>query len=107
MPPGRLRITGNRSVEEAKVYYPTWDEFKDFNKFMQKVELDGVVESGIIKVVPPKEWVPRKAGYELETLNYNIARPITQKFTPVSFCKKFQSKNSFLIQSFRLFFLRR
>lgn len=84
MPPDSRRMAGNRSVAEAKVYRPTWDEFKDFNKFMEKVELDGAGDGGIIKVVPPKEWVPRKSGYQIEDLNFDIAKPILQKFTPVS-----------------------
>ncbi|KAJ3217873.1 Lysine-specific demethylase 4B [Dinochytrium kinnereticum] len=37
------------------VFRPTYDEFKDFNTFMNAVEPYGRV-AGIIKVVPPKEW---------------------------------------------------
>lgn len=31
------------------------DQFRDFAKFVQKVDQYGM-KSGIIKVIPPKEW---------------------------------------------------
>ena len=42
------------------------DEFKDFDKFLKYVESQGAHKAGIIKVVPPEEWIPRKEGYELD-----------------------------------------
>ena len=37
------------------VFKPTMEEFKDFEGYMNKVECWGS-KSGIIKVIPPKEW---------------------------------------------------
>jgi hypothetical protein len=37
------------------IFTPTLDEFKDFKLFMESVEEYGK-KSGIIKVIPPKEW---------------------------------------------------
>ncbi|KAM7219772.1 hypothetical protein V8F06_004806 [Rhypophila decipiens] len=37
------------------VFKPTMKEFKDFKRFMEKVDSYGM-KSGIIKIVPPKEW---------------------------------------------------
>jgi hypothetical protein len=37
------------------VFQPTINDFDDFEGFMEKVESWGV-KSGIVKIVPPKEW---------------------------------------------------
>ena len=37
------------------VFKPTMEEFKDFEGYMNKVECWGS-KSGIVKVIPPKEW---------------------------------------------------
>ncbi len=80
-----MRRMGNGiPISEARVYRPTWEEFQDFNKFIEKIEADGAGEAGICKVIPPKEWVPRKAGYNLNDMDFVIDRPVLQKFTPVS-----------------------
>lgn len=37
------------------VFKPTMDEFRDFESYMNKIECWGM-RSGIVKVIPPKEW---------------------------------------------------
>ncbi|KAG1121963.1 hypothetical protein G6F42_011921 [Rhizopus arrhizus] len=37
------------------IFTPTWDEFKDFKAFVESIEEYGK-ESGIVKIIPPKEW---------------------------------------------------
>lgn len=37
------------------VFKPTYEEFRDFYRFMKAIDKYGM-ESGIVKVVPPKEW---------------------------------------------------
>ena len=37
------------------VFKPTMDEFADFEGYMAKIECWGL-KSGIVKVIPPKEW---------------------------------------------------
>ncbi|KAF8910268.1 jmjN domain-containing protein [Mucidula mucida] len=37
------------------VFKPTMDEFRDFEGYMNKIECWGM-RSGIVKVIPPKEW---------------------------------------------------
>ncbi|KAG6459988.1 hypothetical protein O3G_MSEX011691 [Manduca sexta] len=64
-----------------QVFRPTWDEFKDFNKYIQYMESKGAHKAGLAKVIPPPEWVPRKAGYDLEQLNVTIPAPICQVVT--------------------------
>ncbi|XP_037954475.1 probable lysine-specific demethylase 4B isoform X3 [Teleopsis dalmanni] len=61
------------------VFHPTWEEFKDFPKYINYIESQGAHKAGLAKVVPPPEWVPRKSGYEdLDALNITIPAPICQ-----------------------------
>lgn len=64
-----------------QVFRPTWEEFKDFNKYVQYMESKGAHKAGLAKVIPPPEWVPRKSGYDLEQLNVTIPSPICQVVT--------------------------
>ena len=40
----------NTNVPTIMVFRPTWDEFKDFNKYMKFVESVGAHEAGLAKV---------------------------------------------------------
>ena len=82
------------------VFHPTYDEFKDFSKYIAYIESKGAHKAGLAKVsfhfmkiivfcyvvinffhlqiIPPKEWVPRKAGYNVEDINVTIPAPICQ-----------------------------
>jgi len=79
-------------IPEAKIYRPSWEEFQDFKKFMEKIEADGAGEAGICKIIPPKEWVPRKAGYNISEMDFLIDRPVLQKFIQFSDRGAFQTK---------------
>lgn len=37
------------------VFKPTMDQFRSFKKFVEKIDKYGM-KSGIVKVIPPKEW---------------------------------------------------
>uniref|UniRef100_A0A1B0CN51 [histone H3]-trimethyl-L-lysine(9) demethylase n=1 Tax=Lutzomyia longipalpis TaxID=7200 RepID=A0A1B0CN51_LUTLO len=60
----------------AMIFKPTWEEFKDFPKFLQYMESQGAHKAGLAKIVPPVEWV--KAGYDIENINIKIPAPIRQ-----------------------------
>lgn len=64
-----------------QTFRPTWDEFKDFNKFIQYMESKGAHKAGLAKVIPPPEWVPRKNGYDLASMDITIPSPICQVVT--------------------------
>lgn len=64
-----------------QTFRPTWEEFKDFNKYIQYMESRGAHKAGLAKVIPPPEWVPRKSGYNLDELNVTIPSPICQVVT--------------------------
>ncbi|GBG28067.1 Lysine-specific demethylase 4A [Hondaea fermentalgiana] len=40
---------------EAPVFRPTMEEFQDFERFVEKIEVAGA-KAGLVKVIPPKEW---------------------------------------------------
>lgn len=72
---------GSSGGMAIQVFRPTWEEFKDFNKYVQYMESKGAHKAGLAKVIPPPEWVPRKAGYDLDQLNVTIPSPICQVVT--------------------------
>jgi [histone H3]-trimethyl-L-lysine9/36 demethylase len=50
----------NRSIlTNVPVFRPTWDEFKDFPKYIDYIETQGAHKVGLAKIIPPKEWNPR------------------------------------------------
>lgn len=71
----------NSSKPRIMVFRPTWEEFKDFSKYIQHMESHGAHKAGLAKVIPPQEWVPRKSGYNLDDLNLTIPAPICQVVT--------------------------
>ncbi|EEB88006.1 hypothetical protein MPER_14414, partial [Moniliophthora perniciosa FA553] len=59
------------------VFKPTMDEFRDFETYMKKVERWGMY-SGIIKVIPPKEWKDALPPLKNQLSNVKIKTPIEQ-----------------------------
>ena len=73
----------NDSTEaRIMVFRPTFEEFKNFTKYIDYMESQGAHKAGLAKVVPPGEWIPRKKGYEdLNALDVTIPAPICQVVT--------------------------
>ena len=69
-------------TQSIMVFRPTWEEFKDFNKYLEFIEASGAHKAGLAKIIPPKEWVPRRSGYNLEKnkdiADLRIPQPICQ-----------------------------
>ncbi|XP_055620621.1 probable lysine-specific demethylase 4B isoform X2 [Toxorhynchites rutilus septentrionalis] len=63
---------------KIQVFRPTWEEFKDFAKYIEYIESQGAHKAGLAKIIPPPEWKPRKNGYDLDGLNLTIPAPICQ-----------------------------
>ncbi|XP_074788170.1 lysine-specific demethylase 4C isoform X3 [Athene noctua] len=61
------------------IFRPSMDEFRDFNKYLVYMESQGAHRAGVAKVIPPKEWKPRKHYSDIEDLV--IPAPIQQKVT--------------------------
>ncbi|XP_072381216.1 uncharacterized protein [Diabrotica undecimpunctata] len=68
-------------IPNIMVFRPTWEEFKDFSKYIQHMESKMAHKAGLAKVIPPSEWVPRKSGYNVDDLNVTIPAPICQVVT--------------------------
>jgi jumonji domain-containing protein 2 len=65
---------------EVPVFYPTFDEFRHFSSYISKIESLGAHEIGLAKIVPPKEWTPRKLGYKQKQINEtSVKNPIKQE----------------------------
>ncbi|XP_044302036.1 lysine-specific demethylase 4C isoform X1 [Varanus komodoensis] len=60
-------------------FRPTMDEFREFNKYLAYMESKGAHRAGLAKVIPPKEWKPRKSYDDIDCLM--IPAPIQQMVT--------------------------
>ncbi|GIY16831.1 lysine-specific demethylase 4C [Caerostris extrusa] len=52
------------------------EEFKDFNSYLEFIEMKGAHKAGLAKIIPPEGWKPRKKGYD--DINLTIPSPISQ-----------------------------
>lgn len=69
---------------KIQTFRPTWEEFKDFKKYIQYIESQGAHRAGLAKIIPPKEFVPRKQGYsDLTKLKVSIKKPLCQVVSKV------------------------
>ncbi|KAI1805121.1 hypothetical protein F4811DRAFT_517406 [Daldinia bambusicola] len=59
------------------VFKPNMHQFKDFKKFMTKVDCYGM-KSGIIKVIPPKEWTDKRPPLDDMIKQIRVREPIKQ-----------------------------
>ncbi|KAF4628181.1 hypothetical protein G7Y89_g9973 [Cudoniella acicularis] len=65
------------SNDGVPVFKPNMDQFKDFTKFMVKVNSYGM-RSGIIKVIPPAEWKAAQPRLDEAVKKIKIKEPIKQ-----------------------------
>lgn len=71
--------SGGHNMPKIMVFKPTWEEFKDFNNYVKFMESQGAHKAGLAKIIPPKEWVPRRGGYD--DVDITIPAPISQMVT--------------------------
>ncbi|KAL2806952.1 lysine-specific demethylase 4E, partial [Daubentonia madagascariensis] len=57
-------------------FYPTMEEFTDFNKYIAYMESQGAHQAGLAKVIPPKEWKARQTYDDISDIL--IATPLQQ-----------------------------
>ncbi|OJJ49854.1 hypothetical protein ASPZODRAFT_1046496 [Penicilliopsis zonata CBS 506.65] len=55
------------------------DQFRDFQAFIQKVDKYGM-QSGIVKVIPPKEWTGSLPALDEAVKKIRVKNPIMQEF---------------------------
>ncbi|XP_063978608.1 lysine-specific demethylase 4A-like isoform X2 [Diachasmimorpha longicaudata] len=75
-----VRDTSGRTPR-IQVFRPTYEEFKNFPKYVEYMESKGAHKAGLAKVIPPPEWIPRKGGYDVESMDLTIPAPICQVVT--------------------------
>ncbi|KAK5796217.1 hypothetical protein VI817_005502 [Penicillium citrinum] len=61
------------------VFKPTMDQFRDFQKFINKIDKYGM-QAGIVKVVPPKEWTESLSPLDEAVKSIRVKNPIMQEF---------------------------
>ncbi|KAG6040591.1 hypothetical protein E4U41_007784 [Claviceps citrina] len=59
------------------IFRPTWNQFKDFKRFMKKVDCYGM-KSGIIKIIPPSEWKAAQPPLDELVKTIRVREPIKQ-----------------------------
>uniref|UniRef100_A0A8C3VR72 Lysine demethylase 4D n=1 Tax=Catagonus wagneri TaxID=51154 RepID=A0A8C3VR72_9CETA len=57
-------------------FYPTLEEFEDFNQYIAYMESQGAHRAGLAKVIPPKGWKARQTYDDIS--NILIAAPLQQ-----------------------------
>ena len=80
----KSRASAPTQFTEVLTFKPTIEEFSNFSKYVAYMESVGAHKAGIAKVIPPKEWIPRKKGYNVDNLAINVSSPLKQKITPAN-----------------------
>ncbi|CAI5777361.1 lysine-specific demethylase 4A [Podarcis lilfordi] len=82
-------------------FHPTMEEFKNFSRYIAYIESQGAHRAGLAKVVPPKEWKPRKWYDDIDDVN--IPAPIQQVVTGQSglFTQYNIQKKAMTVREFR------
>ncbi|KAF2772285.1 hypothetical protein EJ03DRAFT_348668 [Teratosphaeria nubilosa] len=65
------------------VFMPTMNQFRDFKRFCERIDHYGM-KSGIVKVIPPKEWRDARPPLDDYVKRIKIKNPITQEFNGAS-----------------------
>ncbi|KAG8454510.1 hypothetical protein GDO86_000938 [Hymenochirus boettgeri] len=71
--------TQQNSGCKIMTFRPTLEEFQDFGKYIAYIESQGAHRAGLAKVIPPKEWRPRRTYDDLDEMV--IPAPIQQVVT--------------------------
>ena len=75
-----ISIPAESAEIKPLTYYPTMEEMENFEAYVAYMESQGAHKEGIARIVPPKEWIPRKAGYEpSEMTDIIIKKPVKQE----------------------------
>uniref|UniRef100_A0A667ZXS3 [histone H3]-trimethyl-L-lysine(9) demethylase n=1 Tax=Myripristis murdjan TaxID=586833 RepID=A0A667ZXS3_9TELE len=67
------------SCIEIMTFNPSKEEFKDFSRYIAYMESQGAHKAGMAKVIPPKDWKPRRTYDDIDDLV--IPAPIQQVVT--------------------------
>uniref|UniRef100_A0A674D661 [histone H3]-trimethyl-L-lysine(9) demethylase n=1 Tax=Salmo trutta TaxID=8032 RepID=A0A674D661_SALTR len=71
-----LEAPGSKGI---MTFHPTTEEFQNFSRYIAYMESQGAHKAGLAKIVPPKDWKPRKSYDDIDDLV--IPAPIQQVVT--------------------------
>lgn len=71
----------SKGIPKIQVFRPTYEEFKNFSKYIEYIESQGAHKAGLAKIIPPPEWKPRASGYDIHKMDFKIPAPICQVVT--------------------------
>ncbi|XP_062436898.1 lysine-specific demethylase 4A isoform X4 [Rhea pennata] len=82
-------------------FRPTMEQFRDFSRYIAYVESQGAHRAGLAKIIPPKEWKPRRCYDDIDELI--IPAPIQQVVTGQSglFTQYNIQKKAMTVREFR------
>jgi len=63
---------------QPMTFTPTTEELASFDAYVSYMESQGAHRAGVAKIVPPKSWVARRAGYDPTKIDIKIGTPIRQ-----------------------------
>jgi len=72
------RLSQHDTTSEPMTFYPTMEELTSFDTYVAYMESQGAHKAGIARIVPPKNWTPRKAGYDPSEVEIVIENPVQQ-----------------------------
>uniref|UniRef100_A0A673JI62 [histone H3]-trimethyl-L-lysine(9) demethylase n=1 Tax=Sinocyclocheilus rhinocerous TaxID=307959 RepID=A0A673JI62_9TELE len=99
---GKLMKPSNPLISRGiMTFYPTIEEFKNFNRYIAYMESQGAHKAGLAKIVPPKNWKPRRSYDDIDDLL--IPAPIQQVVTGQSglFTQYNIQKKAMTVKEFR------
>jgi len=72
-------MINDTDIPIGKIMRPTPEEFNDFEQFIEKLDQDKVFQDyGLVKVIPPAKWKPRKTAYNNDFDHLVVHAPIEQ-----------------------------
>ncbi|XP_076837589.1 lysine-specific demethylase 4A [Brachyhypopomus gauderio] len=91
----------NLGSKGIMTFCPTMEEFKNFNRYIAYIESQGAHKAGLAKIIPPKEWKPRRSYDDIDDLL--IPAPIQQVVTGQSglFTQYNIQKKAMTVKEFR------
>ncbi|XP_028332727.1 lysine-specific demethylase 4A-like [Gouania willdenowi] len=82
-------------------FYPTYEEFSNFSRYIAYIESQGAHKAGLAKIVPPKEWKPRGSYDNIDDLV--IPTPLKQVVSGNAgvFSQYIKRKKAMTVREFR------
>uniref|UniRef100_A0A8C5EX70 [histone H3]-trimethyl-L-lysine(9) demethylase n=1 Tax=Gouania willdenowi TaxID=441366 RepID=A0A8C5EX70_GOUWI len=82
-------------------FFPTYEEFSNFSRYIAYIESQGAHKAGLAKIVPPKEWKPRGSYDNIDDLV--IPTPLKQVVSGNAgvFSQYIKRKKAMTVREFR------